>query len=285
MRLVAQCSTPGRFSSSPSRRDAEETAWAMNPSDSICGGRDLSSRIADSVARSPRVDSLTAMEVASRRLSTIYQADLERAEALEQNAREGDSGPSIALSKRLERFMRRKTRASSRIAPRFPLHLLLVTTLLPAMPAMAQSAGPADLQMHSLDGRPFSLDSLKGSVVVLDFWASWCVPCRTSFSVLRRPSEPLRKAGRPGPRADARGQRRSRHRVPRRRCPSRSRSPGTRPAAPARRSTSSRCRRRSCSTPTGRVAARFEGGDPRRTRSSRPPSRTLLAGKHPRRRQ
>ena len=56
--------------------------------------------------------------------------------------------------------------------------LLAVALLTSAFTVNAEQAKPFHLK--TLNGQ-ISLSKLKGQIVYLDFWASWCHPCRKSF--------------------------------------------------------------------------------------------------------
>ena len=70
------------------------------------------------------------------------------------------AGPNDLNYARVERFIERPEMARSRLAPNF--------------------------RVTTLDGKTITLESLAGKVVLIDFWATWCPPCRRALPHLQK---------------------------------------------------------------------------------------------------
>jgi thiol-disulfide isomerase/thioredoxin len=55
-----------------------------------------------------------------------------------------------------------------------------------SQPELARARMAPPFVVTTLDGQRVSMDSLKGKVVLLDFWATWCGPCREALPHMQK---------------------------------------------------------------------------------------------------
>ncbi len=98
-------------------------------------------------------------------LAHLHQDDAARAEFstfLDQDVK------NPAMHERATRYMERVELARARLAPAFSL--------------------------TTLDGQHITMDSLAGKVVLIDFWATWCGPCREALPHIREIAKQYRES-------------------------------------------------------------------------------------------
>ncbi len=75
--------------------------------------------------------------------------------------------------------------------------IILVAALILFLPALilGQDSRPAELTLRDINGRRIRLHDYRGKVVLINFWATWCPPCRAEIPDLIRMQREYRSRG------------------------------------------------------------------------------------------
>ncbi len=77
----------------------------------------------------------------------------------------------------------------------FLIAMAILISIFNANAAEVGQAAPQFTLPSLLQDHPISLNKLSGKVIYVDFWASWCSPCRTSFPLLNKLYQKLKDQG------------------------------------------------------------------------------------------
>jgi len=71
-------------------------------------------------------------------------------------------------------------------------HSAIVFAVQPVFPPVAMPFTAHNFDVTDIDGTQYRLSDYKGKVIVLNFWATWCPPCREEMPAMNRAHHKLK---------------------------------------------------------------------------------------------
>lgn len=65
-----------------------------------------------------------------------------------------------------------------------PIPLMLLVAASVSLMSAPKKLSPAELNLKDLEGKTVHLRDYRGKLVVLNFWATWCIPCKEEMPML-----------------------------------------------------------------------------------------------------
>lgn len=187
---AAACSAPGRYTQTPPEQSIEDRINHLRSLPDAARATDTGALAMQirALAGSPRQLEL-ALDLASRATEGDFGRDtLQQVTTTLGTAIRNDKNPSDAAYDELAQLVRFEGMQTDLTDPR-------LQTATAKLAQLDEQREHADFTLTDLNGTPWRLKALHGKVVLLNFWATWCPPCRKEIPDLNALQERFKDQG------------------------------------------------------------------------------------------